>query len=143
MLFRSIDTGIQHGTVTIRMGGCSYETTTFRIDGEYKDSRHPINVEFTSLLSEDLKRRDFTINAMAYSPRTGIIDMFGGINDLGKRIIRCVGNPHDRFSEDALRTLRAVRFAGQLDFHIEESTLNAISDTASAIKNISAERIRV
>lgn len=143
LFHRTIDTGIQHGTVTIRMGGCSYETTTFRIDGEYKDSRHPSNVEFTSLLSEDLKRRDFTINAMAYSPRTGIIDMFGGIDDLGKRVIRCVGNPHDRFSEDALRTLRAVRFAGQLDFHIEENTLKAISDTALAIRNISAERIRV
>lgn len=140
---KTIDTGIQHGTVTIRMGGCSYETTTFRIDGEYEDNRHPSNVEFTSFLSEDLKRRDFTINAMAYSPRTGIIDMFGGIKDLENRIIRCVGNPHERFSEDALRTLRAVRFAGQLNFQIEQNTLNAISDTASDIKNISAERIRV
>lgn len=140
---KTIDTGIQHGTVTIRMGGCSYETTTFRIDGEYEDSRHPSSVEFTSLLSEDLKRRDFTINAMAYSPRTGIIDMFGGIDDLKRGIIRCVGNPHERFSEDALRTLRAVRFAGQLGFCIEEDTLEAISDTAPDIKNISAERIRM
>lgn len=140
---RTIDTGIQHGTVTIRMGGCSYETTTFRIDGEYEDSRHPNKVEFTSLLSEDLKRRDFTINAMAYSKRTGLVDMFGGIDDLNRKIIRCVGNPHERFSEDALRTLRAVRFAGQLDFSIEENTLKAIADTASDIKNISAERIRV
>ena len=143
LFHKTIDTGIQHGTVTIRMGGCSYETTTFRIDGEYEDSRHPSSVEFTSLLSEDLKRRDFTINAMAYSPRTGMIDMFGGIDDINAGIIRCVGNAHERFSEDALRTLRAVRFAGQLNFQIEENTLQAISDTASDIKYISAERIRV
>lgn len=140
---KTIDTGIQHGTVTIRMGGCSYETTTFRIDGEYEDNRHPKNVEFTSLLSEDLRRRDFTINAMAYSPEKGLIDMFNGIDDLNNKIIRCVGNPHERFSEDALRTLRAVRFAGQLGFDIEKNTYDAISDIAPNIENISAERIRV
>lgn len=143
LFHKTIDTGIQHGTVTIRMGGCSYETTTYRIDGEYEDSRHPKSVEFTSLLSEDLKRRDFTINAMAYSPKKGLVDLFGGIDDLNNRIIRCVGNPNERFSEDALRTLRAVRFAGQLDFEIEENTLKAIATAAPNIANISVERIRV
>lgn len=143
LFHKTIDTGIQHGTVTIRMGGCSYETTTFRIDGEYEDNRHPKNVEFTSLLSEDLKRRDFTINAMAYSPDKGLIDMFGGIDDINNKIIRCVGNPFERFSEDALRTLRAVRFAGQLGFEIEENTYAAMAKIAPNIATISAERIRV
>jgi len=143
LFHKTIDTGIQHGTVTIRMGGCSYETTTYRIDGEYEDSRHPKSVEFTSLLSEDLRRRDFTINAMAYSPKKGLVDLFGGIEDLENKIIRCVGNPNERFSEDALRTLRAVRFAGQLGFTIEENTLQAISLAAPSIANISVERIRV
>jgi hypothetical protein len=140
---RTIDTGIQHGTVTIRMNGCNYETTTFRIDGEYEDGRHPKEVSFTSLLSEDLRRRDFTINAMAYCPGKGIIDLFGGIDDLDKKIIRCVGDARERFGEDALRTLRAVRFAGQLGFVIEEETYNAIKELSDNIDKISAERIRV
>ena len=140
---KTIDTGIQHGTVTVRMGGCSYETTTFRIDGVYEDNRHPKQVEFTSLLSEDLKRRDFTINAMAYSPKTGLVDIYNGMGDLENRIIRCVGNADERFDEDALRTLRAVRFAGQLDFTIEDKTYEAIRNAAENIENISVERIRV
>lgn len=139
---KTIDTGIQHGTVTIRRGGQSYETTTFRIDGIYEDSRHPKQVEFTSLLSEDLKRRDFTINAMAYSPETGLVDIFGGIDDINNKIVRCVGNADERFGEDALRMLRAVRFAGQLGFSIEEKTLKAIRAAAKSIENISVERIR-
>lgn len=140
---KTIDTGIKHGTVTIRMGGESYETTTYRIDGEYEDGRHPKAVEFTSNLAEDLKRRDFTINAMAYSPQTGIIDMFEGIHDLETATIRCVGNPEERFGEDALRTLRAVRFAGQLNFDIDENTFAALKKLAPNLKKISAERIRV
>ena len=125
------------------MNGCNYETTTFRIDGEYEDGRHPKEVSFTSLLSEDLRRRDFTINAMAYCPGKGIIDLFGGIDDLDKKIIRCVGDARERFGEDALRTLRAVRFAGQLGFVIEEGTYNAIKELSDNIVKISAERIRV
>ncbi len=140
---KTIDTGIQHGTVTVRMGGQGYEVTTYRIDGEYEDSRHPKSVEFTSNLSEDLKRRDFTINAMAYSPKDGLIDIFDGVKDLENGIIRCVGNPKERFDEDALRTLRAVRFAGQLKFEIEDNTFEAIKYAAKNIKNVSAERIRV
>lgn len=139
---RTIDTGIQHGTVTIMLDKDGFEVTTYRIDGEYEDSRHPKNIEFTSSLEEDLKRRDFTINAMAYNSRDGLVDIFGGIEDLNQKVIRCVGNPEDRFAEDALRILRAVRFAGQLGFTIEEKTKEAIAEMAPALKNISAERIR-
>ena len=143
-LFRhTVDTGIQHGTVTVLIKKECYEVTTYRIDGEYEDSRHPKNIEFTSNLEEDLKRRDFTINAMAYNPKDGLVDIFGGIEDINKKIIRCVGNANDRFSEDALRILRAVRFAGQLGFAIEEQTKAAIVALAPTLKNISAERIRV
>ena len=106
---RTVDTGIEHGTVTVMIGREGYEVTTFRIDGEYKDSRHPENVEFTASLKEDLKRRDFTINAMAYNEQEGIVDLFGGMDDIRSGIIRCVGNPADRFAEDALRMLRAVK----------------------------------
>ena len=116
---RTIDTGILHGTVTVMMDGAGYEVTTYRIDGEYADGRHPKQVVFTPDLLEDLKRRDFTINAMAYSPETGIVDAFGGMEDLKAGIIRCVGNPIDRFTKDALRILRAVRFSAQLGFEIE------------------------
>lgn len=140
---KTIDTGIAHGTVTVRLGGKSYEVTTYRIDGEYEDGRHPKNVSFTASLAEDLKRRDFTINAMAYSPKEGIIDIFGGMRDLENKIIRCVGDADERFNEDALRTLRAVRFAGQLDFNIEEETYAAICRASGGIRKISAERIRV
>ncbi|MBE5926475.1 MAG: CCA tRNA nucleotidyltransferase [Lachnospiraceae bacterium] len=138
---RTIDTGIQHGTVTVMMNHIGYEVTTYRIDGEYEDGRHPNDVEFTSNLVEDLKRRDFTINAMAYNDRTGLVDEFDGIGDLQRKVIRCVGNPEDRFNEDALRIMRAVRFAAQLGFGIEENTRNAIVKLAENLKMISKERI--
>lgn len=140
---RTIDTGIQHGTVTVMMEKEGFEVTTYRIDGNYEDGRHPAEVQFTGDLIEDLKRRDFTINAMAYNQEEGLVDAFDGAKDLTKGIIRCVGNPIERFSEDALRMLRAVRFAGQLDFEIEEETKQAIVKLCSNLEKISAERIRV
>lgn len=140
---RTIDTGIQHGTVTVMLDKEGFEVTTYRIDGEYEDSRHPKNVEFTTNLVEDLKRRDFTINAMAYNPKTGLVDVFDGVGDMERRLIRCVGDARERFDEDALRMLRAVRFAGQLGFSIHEDTRRAICEKADTLKNISAERIRV
>jgi tRNA nucleotidyltransferase (CCA-adding enzyme) len=139
---RTVDTGIQHGTVTIMLDKDGFEITTYRIDGKYEDSRHPTEVKFTTSLIEDLKRRDFTINAMAYNAEKGIIDQFGGIRDIKSRIIRCVGNPEDRFDEDALRMLRAIRFSGQLGFLIDQETRNAIEQKADNIQNISGERIR-
>lgn len=117
---RTVDTGIQHGTVTVMFGKEGFEVTTYRIDGEYEDGRHPKEVTFTGEVREDLRRRDFTINAMAYNDKEGLLDLFGGIDDLNKKVIRCVGNPEERFTEDALRIMRAVRFAGQLGFSIEE-----------------------
>ena len=138
---RTIDTGIAHGTVTIMMGHNGYEVTTYRLDGEYEDGRHPKSVEFTSSLREDLRRRDFTINAMAYNDSLGMVDMFGGMEDLKKGVIRCVGNAIDRFTEDALRMLRAVRFSAQLGFEIEENTCNAIRTLATNLSKISQERI--
>lgn len=140
---RTVDTGIQHGTVTVMLDKEGFEVTTYRIDGEYEDSRHPKSVEFTTNLVEDLKRRDFTINAMAYNHVTGLVDEFGGIEDLKRKRVVCVGIPEERFTEDALRMLRAVRFSGQLGFEIEEQTKNAIKALASTIQNISAERVRV
>ena len=140
---RTIDTGIEHGTVTIMIDKDGFEVTTYRIDGEYEDNRHPKNVEFTSNLVEDLKRRDFTINAMAYNDKEGIVDKFRGLEDIESKIIRCVGNPDERFDEDALRILRAIRFAAQLDFAIESETEVAIEKKAKFLSNISAERIRV
>lgn len=140
---RTIDTGIQHGTVTVMKEHIGYEVTTYRIDGEYEDARHPKEVSFTSNLIEDLKRRDFTINAMAYNDRVGIVDEFDGMGDLEKKVIRCVGNPLDRFGEDALRMLRAVRFSAQLGFSIEEKTKAAIRTLAANLEKISAERIQV
>jgi len=139
---RTIDTGIQHGTVTIMDGKEGYEVTTYRIDGEYEDSRHPNTVEFTSDLLEDLKRRDFTINAMAYSHQTGIVDAFDGIKDLQQGVIRCVGDARSRFTEDALRVLRAIRFSAQLNFTIESSTREAIESLAPGIAKVSKERIQ-
>ncbi|MCR4727674.1 MAG: HDIG domain-containing protein [Lachnospiraceae bacterium] len=139
---RTFDTGIQHGTVSVLLGKEIYEVTTYRIDGKYEDSRHPKEVSFTKSLSEDLRRRDFTINAMAYNPRTGIVDNFGGMDDLRCKIVRAVGNPEERFGEDALRILRAVRFAAQLGYSIDLETEKAIRDLAKNLKNISAERIR-
>lgn len=138
---RTIDTGIQHGTITVLMGKETYEVTTYRIDGEYKDSRHPKEVIFTSNLLEDLKRRDFTINAMAYNDRSGIVDAFDGMQDLENKIIRCVGNPTERFTEDALRMMRAVRFSGQLGYEIEPATAEAIKELAPTLSKISAERV--
>lgn len=155
---RTVDTGIQHGTVTVLIytpegqrlesadredGLEAYEVTTYRVDGVYEDHRRPKDVTFTSKLEEDLKRRDFTINAMAYNDDAGVVDIFGGMDDLDKGIIRCVGNPDDRFDEDALRILRAVRFSAQLGFDIDEATEHSISTHAMYLKDISAERIQV
>jgi tRNA nucleotidyltransferase (CCA-adding enzyme) len=140
---KTFDTGIKHGTISVLLGKEIYEVTTYRIDGEYEDARHPKEVTFTAELKEDLLRRDFTINAMAYNPTSGIVDLYGGIEDLKNHVIRCVGVPHDRFSEDALRIMRAVRFAAQLDYTIEEKTQEAIRELAGTLSKISAERIQV
>uniref|UniRef100_UPI004056D0F9 CCA tRNA nucleotidyltransferase n=1 Tax=Agathobacter sp. TaxID=2021311 RepID=UPI004056D0F9 len=137
----TIDTGIEHGTVTVMRNHTGYEVTTYRIDGKYEDARHPKEVTFTASLIEDLKRRDFTINAMAYNDKKGLADEFDGKGDLKQKIIRCVGDPMERFSEDALRMLRAVRFAAQLGFSIEENTKEAIRTLAPAIAKVSIERI--
>ncbi len=139
---RTVDTGIAHGTVTVLIGKDAFEVTTYRIDGKYSDNRHPDKVEFTRSLKEDLKRRDFTINAFAYSPQKGLIDLFNGQEDLKKKVIRAVGNPEERFGEDALRILRAFRFSAQLDFSIDEETLKAAETLKDSLKQISAERIR-
>lgn len=138
---RTIDTGIQHGTVTVLLDREGFEVTTYRVDGAYEDGRHPTEVAFTASLAEDLKRRDFTINAMAYNERSGLVDLFHGAEDLKQGIIRCVGVAKERFSEDALRILRAFRFSAQLDFSIEEETLSAAKELAGTLKKISAERI--
>lgn len=140
---RTVDTGIEHGTVTVLLGDDSYEVTTYRIDGTYEDNRHPKEVTFTACLEEDLKRRDFTINAMAYNHESGLIDLYGGMQDLQRKVIRCVGDPKERFGEDALRMMRAVRFAAQLGFVIDPATSDAIRELASDLKKISAERIQV
>lgn len=140
---RTVDTGIQHGTVTVLLDKEGFEVTTYRVDGEYEDSRHPKEVLFTASLEEDLKRRDFTINAMAYNETDGLVDIFGGIRDLQKGIIRCVGNPIERFTEDALRMMRAIRFSAQLGYEIEDNTKQAIKELAPTLRRISAERIQV
>lgn len=140
---RTFDTGIEHGTITVLLDKEGFEVTTYRIDGKYEDSRHPLEVQFTRNLKEDLLRRDFTINAMAYNDEEGIVDIFGGMRDLEEKTIRCVGNAAERFGEDALRILRAVRFAAQLDFKIEEETRRGITKLAPTLQNISAERIQV
>ncbi len=140
---KTIDTGIQHGTVTVLADHIGYEVTTYRIDGEYEDARHPKKVVYTTDVREDLRRRDFTINAMAYNEQAGLVDEFDGALDLKKGIIRCVGNAAERFTEDALRILRAVRFASQLDFEIEEETARAASLLADNLAKISAERIQM
>lgn len=140
---RTIDTGIQHGTVTVMVDKTGYEVTTFRIDGEYRDGRHPSTVAFTPNLTEDLKRRDFTINAMAYNQTTGFVDEFGGVEDLKRGIVRCVGEPMDRFTEDALRILRAIRFSAQLGFAIEERTYKAIRAIGPNLSKVSRERVQV
>ena len=139
---RTVDTGIEHGTVTVMLGKEGFEVTTYRVDGQYDDSRHPTEVTFTKNLEEDLKRRDFTINAMAYNDDVRLVDVFGGMRDLNRHLIRCVGDPYERFSEDALRILRAVRFSAQLACKIEPETSEAIRALAPNLRNISAERIQ-
>lgn len=139
---RTIDTGIQHGTVTVMLDKEGYEVTTYRIDGEYEDSRHPKEVIFTPNLEEDLKRRDFTINAMAYNEKAGLVDIFEGMQDIERKVIRCVGSPIERFTEDALRIMRAVRFSAQLGYQIEEDTAKAIKILTPNLTKISAERIQ-
>ena len=140
--YKTIPTGIKHGTVTVLSEGVPYEITTYRIDGKYSDSRRPDSVEFTSSLREDLARRDFTINAVAMNSEGEISDPFGGSEDIKNGIIRCVGSPEKRFSEDALRIMRAVRFSSQLGFRIEPETAEAVHNMKDRLKNISAERIR-
>ena len=139
--FRVIETGIKHGTVTVISDNFPIEITTFRIDGEYRDNRHPDCVSFTSRLADDLERRDFTVNAMAYSPQHGLVDLFGGVDHLADRVITCVGSPDLRFNEDGLRIMRALRFASVLDFSIEADTARAIFDHRLLLRGISRERI--
>lgn len=143
LFHRTIDTGLQHGTVTVLLDKEGFEVTTYRVDGVYEDGRHPKDVTFTASLEEDLKRRDFTINAMAYNPKQGLVDPFGGLGDLEKKVIRCVGDPKERFTEDALRILRAVRFSAKLGFSIDPATENALSLLAPNLEKVSAERIQV
>lgn len=141
--YRVIETGIQHGTVTVMMDGMPLEITTYRTEGTYSDNRHPDSVSFTTSLREDVARRDFTMNAIAYSPVRGLIDYFGGAEDIRDGIIRCVGDPGTRFREDALRMMRGIRFASALGFAIEENTAAAIRENKERISAVSAERIRV
>lgn len=143
LFHRTFDTGIEHGTITVLIDREAFEVTTYRVDGKYEDSRHPSEVTFTRSLQEDLLRRDFTINAMAYNDAEGLVDIFSGMEDLQSKTIRCVGNAEERFGEDALRILRAVRFAAQLGFEIEEETRRGIVELAPTLANISAERIQV
>lgn len=140
---KTIDTGLQHGTVTLLEDGLGYEVTTYRVDGQYEKNRKPVEVTFTRSLKEDLRRRDFTINAMAYNGKTGLVDLYGGLEDLENGLVRCVGNPMARFEEDALRMLRAVRFAARYKYAIEGGTVEAIKKLAHLIANISEERIHM
>lgn len=140
---RTIDTGLQHGTVTVMQDREGFEVTTYRIDGKYEDSRHPEEVIFTPDLKEDLKRRDFTVNAMAYNEKAGLVDLFGGMEDIRRGIVRCVGDPLERFGEDALRILRAVRFSAQLGYGIDDGTKEGIRKLAPSLQKISAERIQM
>lgn len=140
--FRVVETGLQHGTVTVMVNYCGYEITTYRTDGKYTDSRHPDSVKFVGSIYEDLARRDFTMNAIAYNDDDGLIDPFNGLKDIENKIIRCVGTPVDRFTEDPLRIMRAVRFAAQLGFHIENYTNIAMVQTNDGLSKISAERIQ-
>ena len=138
---RTIETGIKHGTLTVILSGMPLEITTFRVDGEYLDGRHPSSVRFAARVEDDLSRRDFTINAMAYSPQTGLIDPFGGREDCGNGIVRCVGEAEQRFREDALRILRALRFSARLGFPIEKNTARAAREGRDMLQKISRERI--
>lgn len=139
--YHAIDTGLQHGTVTFMVGGEPYETTVFRTDGEYSDGRHPDSVEFASTVEEDLARRDFTVNAMAWSPTSGFIDPYGGFSDLEKNELKGVGDPKKRFTEDGLRIMRAVRFAATHGYEIEDETAKAMHETLDMLDHVSAERI--
>lgn len=139
----TFDTGIEHGTITVLLDHEGFEVTTYRVDGKYEDSRHPKEVIFVRNLQEDLLRRDFTINAMAYNEKEGLVDIFGGMDDLRAGIIRCVGNAQARFSEDALRILRGIRFAAQLGFELEDETREGMRLLAPTLRKISAERIQV
>ncbi|MGN0526802.1 MAG: CCA tRNA nucleotidyltransferase [Acutalibacteraceae bacterium] len=141
--YRIIDTGIKHGTVTLLIDDEPFEITTFRIDGEYNDNRHPKRVTFTRSLEEDLKRRDFTINALAYNDKTGLTDLFNGQKDICNNIVKTVGDPDKRFNEDGLRIMRALRFSSVLGFEIEENTQKSIHKNKALLKNISVERISV
>jgi tRNA nucleotidyltransferase (CCA-adding enzyme) len=138
----TVPTGIKHGTVTVILNNAHFEVTTYRIDGDYSDGRHPDSVVFTNSLESDLSRRDFTINAIAYNHDSGLSDPFEGMKDLALGIVRCVGNAHERFNEDALRMIRAVRFANQLDFKVDNETLEAVKENSSLILKVSIERIR-
>ena len=138
---KTVDTGIMHGTLTVVIDKEPYEVTTYRLDGEYSDGRHPDTVSFAKEIKEDLSRRDFTVNAMAYNPARGLTDLFGGRTDLDLRLIRAVGDPRVRFSEDALRILRALRFASSLGFNIEENTAIAVKETRNLLSRVSMERI--
>lgn len=140
--FKTLDVGKKHGTIGVVINGAVYEVTTFRIDGEYTDNRHPKEVIFTKRIIDDLSRRDFTINAMAYNEESGVLDYFGGRADIKNKLIRCVGKPAERFNEDALRILRGLRFVSRLGFDIEEETSNAIHRQKDLLQNIAAERIR-
>ncbi len=139
--FKTVDTGIKHGTVTVISNGGPVEITTFRIDGNYSDNRHPDSVIFSKSIEDDLARRDFTVNAMAYNPKDGLIDIFGGTEDIKKKVLRCVGNPDERFNEDALRILRALRFSSVLDFDIERYTSDSIVLNENLLAKIAPERI--
>ncbi len=141
--YKTIETGIKHGTLTVIMDSKPYEITTYRIDGEYGDNRHPESVTFTANLKDDLARRDFTVNAIAYNPCSGIVDYYGGQEHIYNSIIKTVGNPDKRFSEDGLRIIRALRFASTLGFEIEEETALAIHRNKDLLRNISAERINI
>lgn len=139
--YKVIETGLKHGTVTVVLEGHNVEITSFRTEGAYTDGRRPDSVYFTADPAEDLSRRDFTVNAMAYAPETGLIDLFGGQEDLRNKVLRCVGVPEQRFNEDALRILRALRFAAALGFAIEENTAAAVHACAGNLRHVSAERI--
>ncbi len=141
--FRVIPTGIKHGTITVVIDGHNLEVTTYRVDGEYTDNRRPETVSFSRNIAEDLARRDFTVNALAYNETSGVLDLYGGLDDLQNGIIRCVGEPDKRFEEDALRIMRAIRFSSVLGFEIEEKTRQSIFKYADRLTSISAERISV
>ncbi len=139
---RTMEIGLKHGTLTVILNGMPLEITTYRHDGEYADNRHPVSVTFTHRVEDDLSRRDFTVNAMAYHPTRGLVDLFGGREDICRGIIACVGDPTTRFGEDGLRILRAIRFASVLDFSIDKKTADAVHNCRHLLRNIAAERIR-